>query len=321
MSKNNDLNTCSITVIMSIYYEEEAWLIEAIDSILNQTFPYFEFIIINDNPERELNKAILKEYQLKDKRIVIITNEVNIGLTKSLNVGLKIAKGKYIARMDADDISVPTRFEIQFNYLESNIECIVCGGYVENFGLSKRIRKYPLTHKKCLNELIINSCFAHPTVMFRNNHITQYDKLYNEEFKQSQDYRLWVDLIGLGEFHNIPAVLLKYRITEQQVSNLNKKSQQNFAKICREIALNKLLRDKVAVTTLLNQKYSAAQIKKISLKFKEFKNLSPLLWLSLNEYKIPDFFEFLFSKAFLNCSIQQNLAVLKRSALGPDKLI
>ena len=101
---------------MSIYSEEEEWIRESIDSILNQTFSDFEFIIINDNPNRDKNNSLLTEYTRIDNRIIIITNEENIGLTKSLNKGLEIARGKYIARMDADDISLPTRFEKQVDF-------------------------------------------------------------------------------------------------------------------------------------------------------------------------------------------------------------
>ena len=95
---------CKISVIMSIYSEKEEWIKESIDSILSQTFRDFEFIIINDNPKRKQNENLLLEYSQKDNRIIVITNKENIGLTKSLNKGLSIAKGKYIARMDADII-------------------------------------------------------------------------------------------------------------------------------------------------------------------------------------------------------------------------
>src|SRR5690625_452840 len=94
-----------ITVLMSIYNEDMLWLRDSIESILNQTYQNFEFIIINDNPSNDINKVILKEYIKKDNRIKIIENDTNLGLTLSLNKGLRESTGLYIARMDADDIA------------------------------------------------------------------------------------------------------------------------------------------------------------------------------------------------------------------------
>ena len=93
-----------LSVVMSIYKEPVEWMRQSIDSILNQTFTDFEFVIVNDNPIRSENRDILDEYSKKDFRIIVLSNDENIGLTKSLNKGLRISKGKYIARMDADDI-------------------------------------------------------------------------------------------------------------------------------------------------------------------------------------------------------------------------
>ena len=130
---------CKISVIMSIYSEKEEWIKESIDSILSQTFRDFEFIIINDNPKRKENENLLLEYSQKDNRIIVITNKENIGLTKSLNKGLSIAKGKYIARMDADDISFPTRFQKQIDFLDKNTEYVLCGANISYFGSEEKI--------------------------------------------------------------------------------------------------------------------------------------------------------------------------------------
>ena len=116
-----------ITVLMSIYKEPIDWMILSIDSIIEQTYKDFEFIIINDNPERLDNTKLLEKYLKKDSRIKIVNNSENIGLTKSLNKGLAVSTGEYIARMDADDISLPTRFEKQIAFLESNPNVIVLG--------------------------------------------------------------------------------------------------------------------------------------------------------------------------------------------------
>ena len=115
----------NMSVIMSCYNERKPDIIKSINSILEQTYKLFEFIIIVDNPKN--NEIIETIKKFKDKRIKVIINEKNIGLAESLNKGISIAKGKYIARMDADDISLPNRFKIQFDYLESHPDIDVVG--------------------------------------------------------------------------------------------------------------------------------------------------------------------------------------------------
>ena len=115
-----------VSVIMSVYNSDK-FLSESIESILNQTFRDFEFIIINDcSTDKSLD--IIKKYSKNDNRIVLIENENNIGLTKSLNKGVKIAKGNYIARIDADDTALNNRFEVQYNFLEKNKNIFLVGG-------------------------------------------------------------------------------------------------------------------------------------------------------------------------------------------------
>lgn len=115
-----------ISVIMGVYNEKEEWLTKSIESILQQTYKNFEFIIVLDKPDNKLAEKIIKYYQNKDKRILLLKNESNIGLVKSMNRALSFAKGKYIARMDADDISVSERLELQYNYIISeNVDFVI----------------------------------------------------------------------------------------------------------------------------------------------------------------------------------------------------
>lgn len=132
-----------VSVIMSVYKEPVEWLHESIDSILNQTFTDFEFIIICDNPSYDEGIALLYAYKEKDHRIVLIENEKNLGLTKSLNKGITVAKGDFIARMDADDISLPERFEKQMSLLEKHPEIGVCGSIIDYMGDRKGVKYYP----------------------------------------------------------------------------------------------------------------------------------------------------------------------------------
>jgi glycosyltransferase involved in cell wall biosynthesis len=314
------IKTPQISVVMSIYNEPEEWLRESIDSILNQTFTDFEFIIINDNPERQLNDTILKEYQKKDNRIVIIENEKNIGLTKSLNKGIKQAKGKYIARMDGDDISLPHRLEKQYYYMTKNSNCIVCGSSVKFFGIKKGIKYYPMYHFECINLLFLNSCFAHPSVMLRKRVIVENNKYYKEDYLYSQDYRFWVDLVNYGEFHNIKETLLKYRISGIQISITKSIAQNNFAYLSRKKLIHKLIIDKDIKQKLFKSTFTPKQIKFFSKKTK-YPSIIPLLWLSLNKYSLSVFMYYLFSFDWVYCTLKQNLAILKRFMLGPNKLI
>lgn len=226
----------AISVVISIYNEPEIWLRESIDSILNQTFSDFEFIIINDNPERELNNTILTEYQSKDKRIVIITNEVNIGLTKSLNIGIKIAKGKYLARMDADDIALPTRFEKQVNYLENNKEYVACGSRASVINeKGKIINKLlvPIKDSSIRSQFIIGNPMIHPSLMICKDVLKANKLLYDENLRYSQDYELIRNLLSFGKLHNLKDKLIFYRKSSKQISSANLDAQNSIANLIR----------------------------------------------------------------------------------------
>src|SRR5690606_3913282 len=132
--KGSALEVPLVSVIMSVYNEPEIWLAESIDSILSQTYKEFEFFIVNDNPENLTLAKVLQLYEDNDSRVRIIKNEVNIGLTKSLNKALSLVKGKYIIRMDADDVSLPQRFEKQVTFMEENPNIIASGAAIERFG-------------------------------------------------------------------------------------------------------------------------------------------------------------------------------------------
>ena len=118
-----------ISVLMGVYNEKISWINESVESILHQSYQNFEFIIIDDNPSNNEVKSYLLNLKEKDERVIVIFNDYNIGLTKSLNKGLAIAKGEYIARMDADDISFVSRFEKQVSYLDNHPECDAVYGY------------------------------------------------------------------------------------------------------------------------------------------------------------------------------------------------
>ncbi|TYA74128.1 glycosyltransferase family 2 protein [Seonamhaeicola marinus] len=223
-----------VSVIMSIYNEPENWLREAIDSILNQSFKDFEFIIINDNPNRMINDEILEFYKGKDSRILSIKNENNIGLTKSLNKALKMAKGKYVARMDADDISLRHRFKEQVEFLEKNKHLLACGTDIilineNNKELNKKLKTH-FTFDAIKNVFPLFNPIYHPTLFIRNKFITENGIRYNENFKYAQDYELVKEIILKGEIVNLESKLLKYRISSSQISNSKIKEQNEYAR-------------------------------------------------------------------------------------------
>lgn len=221
---------------MSVYNGEK-YLAEAIESILNQTYKNFELIIINDG-SKDNSVEIIKNYMKQDNRIVLIDRE-NKGLPYSLNEGISVAKGEYIARMDADDISLPIRLEKQIYYMQKN-ELYVCGSYIKLFknNIKEQTIEYPLNNEDIKFSLLFFSCLAHPTVIFKKE---VFEKIkYNVDYKVAQDYQLWCDIVNANfKIGNIPEVLLNYREHEAQASIEKFKRQQDTAhKIALDYAKN-----------------------------------------------------------------------------------
>ena len=207
---------------MSVYNSED-YLKKAIDSILGQTYANLEFIIIDD-ASTDTSLDIIKSYN--DKRILLITNKVNIGLAASLNKGIEIARGKYIARMDSDDISQSNRIYEQVKYLENNPDILCYGSWARYFGdnmprslkIKHFLRLYdtfrvPLKYEDIKASLLFWIPFVHPTVMFNSALLRQNNLVYNPCLRRAQDYELWSRLCFLGKCANTSKVLLNYRIS------------------------------------------------------------------------------------------------------------
>ena len=230
-----------ISVVMSFYKEPLQWMASAVESILNQSFTDFEFIIICDNPENSGGLAYIQELSGKDSRIRLIQNPVNIGITKSLNKGLEISRGEYIARMDADDIALAERFERQVNFLDSHKDISVCATNAHAINSKGRItRRNKYSHKLNPNYLFIFNSIAHPSVMFRRELLQVRKPLYNETYPYAQDYELWQHLVLKGyRIHTLPETLMLYRKSKTQIST-NKKSHQDriFRVVHRDFIFN-----------------------------------------------------------------------------------
>ena len=227
------MNNPLVSVVLSVYNGEK-YLGEAIESILNQTYKNFEFIIVNDgSADRSLK--IIKSYD--DERIVLISRK-NRGLIASLNEGIKKAKGKYIARMDADDISLPQRFIEQVSYMEEHKDIGVCGSWIEVFGenFNNKIWKLKTGNDVLKLMLLFAVPFAHPSVMIRKRILDEHKIIYDKIFLHAEDYKFWVDLSYYTNFANIPKVLFRYRYVETSISRLADKSGTKT----REITLAKI---------------------------------------------------------------------------------
>lgn len=192
---------------MSVYNGAK-YLPEAIESILGQSFADFEFIIINDGSFDESLK-IIKSYE--DQRIVVINNEFNLGLIKCLNKGIEIAKGEFIARMDADDVSLPGRLEKQVHFLDQNPDISFCGSQTTNN------ESYPLTHDCIRVTAMAYNPFAHPTMIWRKADFIMNNLYYNELYPHAEDYELWSRAMMKLKSANLPESLLFYRVHDDQI--------------------------------------------------------------------------------------------------------
>lgn len=212
-----------ISVVMPVYNGEK-FLRETMDSIFNQTFGDFEFIIIND-ASKDSTEEIIKSYE--DDRIVYLKNEQNLGVAGSLNRGLETAKGEYIARIDADDIALPSRFEKQADFMDNHPDVGVCGSTVRIFEEDGAERNfvYSETDKSIRVDMLFNSAFAHPSVMIRRALLEKYGIFYNLEYEKAEDYRMWYDILKVSKGHNLQEPLLRYRHHQNQVTKTNVKEQ------------------------------------------------------------------------------------------------
>lgn len=207
----------TVSVVMPVYNSDK-YLSLAIDSILHQSYRDFEFIIIND-ASKDSSSAILNKYKKKDKRIKVIRNKSNLGVTKSLNIGVLKARGKYIIRMDADDWSHPERFKYQVQLMKKNPDIVVSGSDIEVCDENLQptyIRHYHNTDQEIRKHIFRYSPFAHPATIWRSDVLKK--ELYNEILTTSQDYELYFRVGKIGKFMNINKCLLKLRLHTKSVS-------------------------------------------------------------------------------------------------------
>lgn len=211
-----------VSVIMPVY-NGALYLKDAMDSVLNQTYLHFEFIIINDGSS-DGSESIILSYS--DLRIKYVKNKHNIGLIGSLNKGIGCAKGKYIARMDQDDISLPTRFERQVQFLEIHSDVVICGmqGQILQTGAPYRV---PVKDSEIRGLLFFGSPFIHPVVMIRNDTLAINQLRYDVKYNHAEDFGLWMNISFVGKLANLNEVGIYYRRHELQYTKVFKKGNSD----------------------------------------------------------------------------------------------
>ncbi|MCM1440123.1 MAG: glycosyltransferase [Roseburia sp.] len=218
---------------MSVYKSEQANLLDrALHSIwMDQTLKPDQIILIEDGPLGNELHNVINEWKKNLPGIMdIIVNPENLGLTKSLNRGIPLAKGEYIARMDSDDISTPERFEKQVAYLEANPEISALSGNVEIYderGSFLYTKKFPLTHQECYKRISKGSPLSHPCVMIRKK-VFEDGIRYNEKYRTSQDIALWFDMLANGcKIANLDIPLLKFEYDQNMYKRRSHEKAKN----------------------------------------------------------------------------------------------
>jgi len=210
----------------------ERFLREAVDSILGQTFPDFEFVIVDD-ASTDGTAEIIAEYAACDRRISVLGNDANLGLSRSLNRGLDVARGEYVARTDHDDVALPQRFERQVAFLERHRDVGILGTKSWLTDTKGAIRGgsslMPLDDLQIRWSTMFQSPIHHPTVMLRRDVLERHHLRYDDAW-EAQDYHLWVRMLRYTRAANLPVRLMKYRVHGANLTG------RKFQEIKRETA-------------------------------------------------------------------------------------
>ncbi|RYH72789.1 glycosyltransferase [Flavobacteriaceae bacterium 144Ye] len=225
-----------ITILMPVY-NCEAFIAATLESLLQQTFSDFELLVIDD-ASTDATVSIIEGFD--DSRIHLIVKPENTGYTHSLNRGLTMAKGDYIARMDADDIALPERLAQQVTFMDAHPEVVACGTAYQIMDTSQVVT-FPTTHEAIRLRLLEQTCFAHPTVMLRTSVLRAHGLQYVVAKEPAEDYDLWIALSRVGQLANLDTVLLYYRVHDAQVSNTRRARQLASKVDSRILILSDLL--------------------------------------------------------------------------------
>lgn len=237
-----------ISVLMPVYNTKEEYLRASIESILNQTFTDFEFIIVNDGSTNNAEEVILS---YKDNRIKYVKQE-NQGIVGALNNAWSKASGKYIARMDSDDIAYPERFAKQVNFLEENPEYSLVGSWAKIIP-SKNIIKLPQDIK--IMDLLADCMFIHPSIMFNKADFEKFNLQYETGFEYAEDYCLYANAVKHLKMTNLQEVLLDYRVYPENSSSKNRDVRIRSSFKVQDLILENLSNDKNLQEKILDLAY------------------------------------------------------------------
>lgn len=296
-----------VSFIMPVY-NGASFLSKTIESILNQTYENFELLILDDF-STDNSIEIIKSFD--DKRIRLFKNKKNEGYIKGLNFLIQNSRGDYIARNDQDDISLPNRIYKQLKLFKRKPELSIVGGQIKTFGKSQKKISYPTSLSDCRSHLLFNTCLHHPTVIFKRKKIESLiNRLYDEDKEPSEDYDLWTRLSLFLEIENVPDIILKYRIHQNNYSTLHQEKQFENNLIIRKnyfkkylkmsikenenILMNKIIYNKdISEKDLYELTVFFNRIKKFSKNHKDFSSINQTIsfyWLkSIVNFKSVDF--------------------------------
>jgi len=252
------MNNLVISVIMPVYNSEK-YLKYTIESILCQSFKHFEFIIIDDG-STDNSFQIIRKYAERDNSRIIIINKGKQGLVSALNDGLTLAKGRYIARTDSDDISLPDRFKLQLGYMRKNPGCAILGSdvlLIDEDGDPVARNIHPTNHDEILEGLLKGrgEYIRHSTTFFRKDYINRIGG-YREETEWAEDLDLYLRLSEIGRLSNLKEVLLKYRVHRESVNYKKWKQQRNaVAIVLRDYSLRNGLSNILQETDIVHPHY------------------------------------------------------------------
>jgi glycosyltransferase involved in cell wall biosynthesis len=230
-----------VTVLMAVY-NGDRFLEEAIGSILRQTFADFEFIIIDD-ASTDTTRELLTLAAEQDERILLLYNNANLGLAASLNRGMALAKGAFIARMDADDVAHPERLSRQLSLFESTPDLVMAGSaYWVIDGEGRTIRKdsYPLDDTSIRWQMLFQNSFLHSSVMIRSDILIPTVLKYDENCRYAQDYEFWSRLLAFGIVANSEEPLISYRLQED--TSQRKAAYREQQAVATQVAMNNVLK-------------------------------------------------------------------------------
>lgn len=261
----------TISVIMSTFNDEQ-YIVKSVESILNQTYTDFEFLIADDG-STENTAEILKHFQQKDERIKVYLHNENKGLPLRLNQLIDKSRGKYIARMDGDDISLQNRLEKQFILMSKNPKLGLSGTWVKTYGyIDGKIWKYPTTHKQISSFLLFNNPIAHPTAIINKQLLQKHNLRYDPKFRNYQDYELWSRCVNHFETANINEVLLLHKVDENKHLTYGDTKKVQLRSIIRQKLLSNINLKPSTTELIIHNSLGDYQVDKLTTNLRQINN-------------------------------------------------